>query len=119
MALRCDTGFPTLTRSVCLALAAWSMPILADTTSSVPGPTKPFHHESAFSTYQPYTESPAASWPTLNETVGRIGGWRAYAQEIYEAQLGAQKPGPGTITGPQSPMHHSEHETTATPEDNP
>ena len=40
---------------------------------------------SAFSTYQTFVDEPVANWKSANNTVGRIGGWRAYAKEAAGA----------------------------------
>lgn len=49
---------------------------------------------SALEGYQPYTEEKTQAWKEANDTVGRIGGWRAYAKE-------AQQPvAPDTATRP-------------------
>ena len=82
MRSRRDTGYATRALSVCLGVMGWSTPLLADDSS----PSAPLYHESVFSTYQAYVETPDESWPALNEKVRRIGGWRSYALEIYEAQ---------------------------------
>ncbi|MFT3778931.1 MAG: hypothetical protein QM772_11770 [Ottowia sp.] len=41
---------------------------------------------SAFEGYRAYAEPPATGWRQANDTVGRIGGWRAYAREAQAAQ---------------------------------
>ncbi|MFT4193951.1 hypothetical protein [Ottowia sp.] len=41
---------------------------------------------SAFEGYRAYAEPPAIDWRQANDTVGRIGGWRAYAREAQAAQ---------------------------------
>ena len=41
-----------------------------------------WRYVSVLAQYQPYAEQPLASWPEANATVQRIGGWRAYAQEM-------------------------------------
>lgn len=43
-------------------------------------------YESPFSGYRAYTEEKPGSWKDANDTVGRIGGWRAYAKEAEEPQ---------------------------------
>ncbi len=43
-------------------------------------------YESPFAGYRSYTEEKAGSWKDANDTVGRIGGWRAYAKEAEEAK---------------------------------
>jgi hypothetical protein len=42
-------------------------------------------YRSAFEEYQPFTDEKVLSWKQANDTVGRIGGWRAYAKEAQEA----------------------------------
>lgn len=39
-------------------------------------------YASAISGYQAYSDQPVESWREVNDRVGRIGGWRAYAKEI-------------------------------------
>lgn len=39
-------------------------------------------YRSALETYQPFNEEKVRSWTESNDTVGRIGGWRAYAREV-------------------------------------
>lgn len=48
---------------------------------SAPASAAPPPYRSAFDGYQAFDEPPVAPWKVANETVGRIGGWRAYAQE--------------------------------------
>lgn len=38
-------------------------------------------YESSFSRYRRFSDDKAVSWRDANDTVGRIGGWRAYARE--------------------------------------
>lgn len=40
---------------------------------------------SAFSTYRTFVDEPVANWKSANDTVARIGGWRAYAKEAAVA----------------------------------
>jgi hypothetical protein len=51
-----------------------------------------FFYFSVFDQYQRYQEETVTSWPEANANVGRIGGWRFYAEE-------ASLPDP---SGPQS-----------------
>lgn len=39
--------------------------------------------------YRPFTEEPPVPWKQANDTVGRIGGWRAYAKEAHGAPAAA------------------------------
>ena len=56
----------------------------------------PLPYESVFTRYQSYRDEKAASWREANETVNRIGGWRAYAKE-------AQQPDKVVPTAPIAP----------------
>jgi hypothetical protein len=57
-------------------------------------------YESPFAGYRRQREEPVGSWRDANDTVGRIGGWRAYAREAADAARDAQKP---------APAHRHEH----------
>lgn len=38
-------------------------------------------YRSAFDGFRRFTDQPVGSWREANDTVGRVGGWRAYARE--------------------------------------
>jgi len=63
--------------------------------------TVPLVHRSALSSYRRTggEDPPATAWREANDTVGRIGGWRAYARE---AQAGAT-PAPAASSPPATP----------------
>ena len=61
------------------AIAAGPDP--ADATAATP-PTK---YLSPFADYRPLGEDKNTAWKDANDTVGKIGGWRAYAREAAEA----------------------------------
>lgn len=44
----------------------------------------PGDYRSALESYQPYSEGQMVPWRDANDTVGKIGGWRAYAKEAAE-----------------------------------
>ncbi len=48
--------------------------------------TAPGGYRSALEGYQPYSEEKIVPWREANDTVGKIGGWRAYAKEAAEGQ---------------------------------
>ena len=56
-------------------------------------------YESVFARYQSYRDEKTGSWRDANETVDRVGGWRAYAKE-------AQQP---EATAPAKPNPHAGH----------
>jgi hypothetical protein len=70
----------------------------------------PFSYRSVLERYQPYSEQPVGSWPEANDTVGRIGGWRAYAREVQEAAKAKEAAEP-KATGPAAnpPPHGHGH----------
>ena len=55
---------------------------------------------SAFDGYRPFDDAPVAAWRASNDTVGRIGGWRAYAREAQEALAAPAPTPPSPTTGP-------------------
>jgi hypothetical protein len=42
-------------------------------------------YESSLARYRPYGEAKPIGWREANDTVNRIGGWRAYAREAQQA----------------------------------
>ena len=53
------------------------------------------HYRSPFADYRPPGEDRTIAWKGANDTVGSIGGWRAYAREAAESaktQAGGNKP---------------------------
>lgn len=43
--------------------------------------------ESASRAYRVFQDEPVANWRELNDTVGRIGGWKVYAREQLSAEI--------------------------------
>lgn len=65
------------------ALAQASAPASAPSgraASAVPA-DKPASYKTAFEGYRRYEDQKVQPWRDTNDTVGRIGGWRAYARE--------------------------------------
>ena len=63
-----------------------------DATASVPQAV----YRSPFESYRAFGEEKLKPWKEVNDTVGSIGGWRAYAKE-------AQAPGPiGNFVSPET-----------------
>ena len=59
---------------------------------------------SAFDGYRRFADEPVADWRALNDTVGRIGGWQAYAREAAAAAQAASGAAPaGATSRPTSP----------------
>lgn len=59
-------------------------------------------YESVFSRYQSYRDEKTGAWREANETVDRIGGWRAYAKEAQQPDRAAPTT-PVAPTAPQPP----------------
>jgi hypothetical protein len=81
---------PDMRHAVWLVLAAAAAAPVAASGPDVPArPTAwqaqadvpPLRHESAFSTYRPHVDTAVGDWRATNQTVNRIGGWRAYGRE--------------------------------------
>lgn len=52
--------------------------------------TTSLQFNSTLAGYQAYTEQAVGSWREANDTVGRIGGWRAYAREAAQPDSAAE-----------------------------
>lgn len=61
---------------------------------------------SVFGQYQRYQEEAVASWPEANANVGRIGGWRFYAEEASQLDPPEQ---PLTSPLPDDSNKHTDH----------
>ena len=53
----------------------------ATTTASAATTASPLGFESTLARYKPMTDQKPGSWREANDTVTRIGGWRAYLKE--------------------------------------
>ena len=98
-------------------LAASSMPALAQAPAAPQaGRTDPLNpaaevppvlHLSAFAAYRALGDSQVGNWPAANQTVARIGGWRAYAREATAPAAAAAPasaaPGQMTAAEPAPP----------------
>jgi hypothetical protein len=104
-----------LRRSLAALLAAATLPLAvvaepaprarpdpADPTAAVPSAT----YASSLARYRRHAEQPVRSWRDANETVNRIGGWRAYAREAASPQppqSTAPAPAPAPLARPAVP----------------
>ncbi len=76
--------------------AAWLVPIFSLSDIAAAQTSAPVHpaspaapasfltYRSAFEGYKPYTDDRILDWKAVNDTTGRIGGWRAYAREAQQ-----------------------------------
>lgn len=69
-----------------------------DPRAAAPGVT----HRSAFADYKPQSEQAVGNWLEANDTVGRVGGWRAYARESQGAT-------PADAGRQSTPAGHQQH----------
>lgn len=75
---------------LCLLLAVMSAAAQdRAAVAAAPGTAPVAGYRSAFEGYQRFDDEPLRSWQDSNATVGRIGGWRAYARQ---AQAPASQP---------------------------
>ena len=78
-------------------------------------------YRSTLSSYRRHGDDKPTTWREANETVARIGGWRAYSREAYEAAAAesAARPAPGAAVPAASappkatpmPAGHGAHKT--------
>ena len=88
----------------------WSGSAAHDATPS-PGFVPPdLSYSSVFKNYHGYREEAVASWQEANDTVGRIGGWRAYLEEAAQPSqpVFSLPPQPASASS-KDPDNHSGH----------
>ncbi len=71
-------------------------------------------YRSALADYRKFDDQAVAPWTEVNDTVGKIGGWRVYAKEAREPDpVATKKTVPGTDTDnmsePVKPMPGGSH----------
>lgn len=67
-------------------------------------PVPPAVHQSPFAQYRPFAAEVLGPWRGVNDEVGRIGGWKVYAREAYEANKQPASAAPGTSDPAVAPM---------------
>ena len=81
-------------------------PVLAAPASTI-APKASAAFRSELEGYQPYSEEKTGDWKGANDSVARIGGWRAYAKEAQSSQppTPSAKPAPSDgLTKPGVPQ---------------
>jgi len=68
-----------------------------------PADAGPPAYRSALEGYQAYTDEKMLDWTKANDTVARIGGWRAYAKEASPSQAPADSTQPDPGAAPTKP----------------
>lgn len=91
--------FPIVLPSVAL-LCAHTWPVYAET--AVPE----LYYESVFDEYRAYQNPEIKDWSRVNQLVGEIGGWRAYARE--PAQVLPEK-GAAELPKPSPSVEQHQH----------
>ena len=79
-----------------------------DATVAVP----PVAYRSSFTGYRGLSEQPVGDWRAANDTVGRIGGWKAYAKEAQDPETPSAVTPPTSAEPPQpapEPVEHDGH----------
>lgn len=98
---RSHRWLPVALLACCLAAVAGDRPDPLNAAAAVPA----FVYPSAFADERRHGDTTALrSWKEANDTVGRIGGWRAYAREAQQASRPAPvapaAPAAGETAGP-------------------
>jgi len=73
--------------------------------SDAQAPVAPQVYRSPFAGYRPFADASVGSWRGVNDEVARIGGWKTYAREAYEASQQAapvEKPPQSSAPMPES-----------------
>lgn len=82
-----------------LTASAQSVPQAAGAANPAPQP-QAVPYRSTFESYQPFSDQKIIPWRQANETVGKVGGWRAYAKEVHEAAGSGDKAPAGSSASP-------------------
>lgn len=79
-------------------------------------PTPTLQYRSVLEQYRGFKDQPVTSWAEVNDTVGKIGGWRIYAKEARQPDPPAANAATTTTdkdargepakSMPASPMNH-------------
>jgi len=94
-------------------LAALTLPAQAQSNSLHPSQSNPsaqvavppLQYSSPLRQYQAYAPQSPADWREANDTVARIGGWQAYAAEVWEASQKTDGSGAESSDAPAAPAH--------------
>lgn len=75
----------------------------SNTAAKAQPPAAVSPYRSVFDGYQPFTDEKLKSWKDSNDTVEKIGGWRAYAKEAAEPATADKQAPAATPTKPALP----------------
>ena len=86
---------------IAAAAPAFGQSVGAAAQTGSPASPVELTYRSPLETYKRFTDEKVGSWRDANDTVGRIGGWRAYAKEGQQAEPGSSSPAStGTPSSP-------------------
>lgn len=97
---------------------AAALPLVASLAAQAAAPGDPLNpevpvpqasHASSLARYRPAGETEVAPWKTTNDTVGRIGGWRAYAREASAAPAPSAPAAPASAASGANGAHGHPH----------
>lgn len=90
---------------LCLGMNAGYVFAEAGDPGNAAAPVAPVTYRSPFADYRVLGDDRITPWQDANDTVQKIGGWRAYAKEAAEAaKAGAAKPTPPPTPAAQKPV---------------
>lgn len=96
-----------------IALATLAVPaaigMTAAAAQTAPATVQAPTFRSTLEGYQSFGEQKVAPWKDANDTVGRIGGWRAYAKEVQEGGASPQAPKPAASSSAHPHAGHAGH----------
>jgi hypothetical protein len=75
-----------LTLAVPLAFAQTNSPSAKPETKGASEATTLVEYKSSLTNFRPFVDQPIVSWREANDTVAKIGGWRAYAKESQQSE---------------------------------
>lgn len=106
------THLPPARRAV--VMLALGLCITGVRAQHAPAPDKAdLPYRSTLAPYQRFEDQPVQSWKESNDTVGRIGGWKAYAREAsgeVQPDAATATPSGSTVAPKPQGMGHGRHQ---------
>lgn len=97
LSLRWTVLSAAATAIVCLSAASAQAQMPAKESAGIAAPA--LQYRSALANYRKFDDQPVSPWTQVNDTVGKIGGWRVYAKEAREPDpVATKKTMPGSAT---------------------
>jgi hypothetical protein len=96
----------SFTKGLLCAGLLFSLPVVADSSKPWADVAVPVtSYSSPLADYQRHSPQTPGNWREANDTVGRIGGWQAYAAEVWEASRSSE----GEHSEEEIPPRHHDH----------